>query len=86
MRIGLIDVDGRLPNLALMKISAYYKSVGEQIEFVRADARRNEYDKIYASALFSKSEAECRHLQEYYGDRIEIGGMLKNDCRGRLKR
>lgn len=33
--IGLIDVDGKLPNLALMKISTYYKSIGEQVEFVQ---------------------------------------------------
>jgi hypothetical protein len=31
--IGLIDVDSRIPNLALMKISGYYKSQGEQVEF-----------------------------------------------------
>lgn len=74
MKIGLIDVDGKLPNLALMKISAFYKSVGAQIEFVRSDVRKNEYDKIYASTLFTKSEEECRHLKTYYGDSIEIGG------------
>lgn len=28
MKIGLIDVDGKLPNLALMKISKYYKTMG----------------------------------------------------------
>ena len=72
--IGLIDVDGKLPNLALMKISNYYKSMGGQVEFVRPDAGRNYYEKIYASAIFQKSHDKCRKLQEYYGDRIEIGG------------
>ena len=72
--IGLIDVDGKLPNLALMKISKYYKSMGEKVEFVRPDAGRNDYEKIYASAIFQKSQQECMKLQEYYGDRIEIGG------------
>ena len=72
--IGLIDVDGKLPNLALMKISSYYKSIGEQVEFVRPDAGRNDYEKIYASAIFQKSKQECMNLKEYYGDRIEIGG------------
>lgn len=72
--IGLIDVDGKLPNLALMKISKYYKSMGERVEFVRPDAGRNDYEKIYASAIFQKSQQECRKLQEYYGDCIEIGG------------
>ncbi len=82
--IGLIDVDGKLPNLALMKISAFYKAAGEQVEFVRPDARKNEYEKIYASAIFRRSETECRHLQEYYGDRIEIGGTGYGDITRRL--
>lgn len=32
--IGLIDVDSKIPNLALMKLSAFFKSVGEQVELV----------------------------------------------------
>lgn len=72
--IGLIDVDGKLPNLALMKISNYYKSMGEHVEFVRPDAGKYEYDKIYASSIFTKSKTECQKLLEYYEDRIEIGG------------
>lgn len=82
--IGLIDVDGRLPNLALMKISSYYKQAGEQVEFVRPGAGKNEYEKIYASAIFRKSENMCRHLQEYYEDRIEIGGTGYGDITKRL--
>ena len=74
MRVGLIDVDGKLPNLALMKISKYYKTMGDQVEFIRPDATRNTYDRIYASAIYQKSQNECRTLQEYFGDRIEIGG------------
>lgn len=34
MRIRLIDVDGHnFPNLPLMKISAYYKSLGDEVEW-----------------------------------------------------
>ena len=74
MKIGLIDVDGKLPNLALIKISKYYKTMGDQVEFIRPDATRNTYDRIYASAIYQKSYNDCRTLQEYFGDRIEIGG------------
>ena len=33
MKIGLIDVDGgkNFPNIALMKISAYHKSKGDEV-------------------------------------------------------
>ena len=69
--IGLIDIDGTLPNLALMTISEYYKSHGEKTEFVRPDA---EYERIYASAIFTRSKPVCESLIEKYGNRIEIGG------------
>lgn len=71
MRIGLIDVDSILPNLALMKISNYYKSIGCTVEFIK-DGKK--YDKIYASAIFTRSQGDCQKLIDYYGDLIEIGG------------
>ena len=71
MRIGLIDIDSRLPNLALMKISNYYKTNGCKVEFVKIGA---EYEKIYASAIFTRSKRECEKLIEYYGDLINVGG------------
>jgi hypothetical protein len=33
--IGLIDYDGKITNLALMKLSTHYKAQGEQVEFAR---------------------------------------------------
>lgn len=71
MRIGLIDVDSKIPNLALMKISKFYKDNDELVEFVQPN---REYDKIYTSAIFTRSKGICDNLQEYYGDKIEIGG------------
>lgn len=69
--IGLIDIDGKLPNLALMKISNYYKSLGEHVEFVNP---KGVYTKIYASTIFSKSKPTCIALIQRYGNLIEIGG------------
>lgn len=49
-KIGLIDVDGHnFPNLALMKISAYHKSIGDNVEFVTI----GNYDKTYISKVFT---------------------------------
>ena len=42
LAIGLIDIDSKTPNLALMKISNYYKSLGEEVEFVK---QGKEYEK-----------------------------------------
>lgn len=69
--IGLIDVDSKIPNLALMKISGYYKSMGEQVEFVRSNGK---YERIYASAIFTRSKPVCDQLKAHYGSDIEIGG------------
>lgn len=51
MKIGLIDVDGHnFPNLALMKISAYHKNSGDDVEWYFPF---NTYDKVYKSKVFT---------------------------------
>jgi hypothetical protein len=50
MRIGLIDVDGHnFPNLALMKISAWHKAQGDDVEWCMPMDR---YDVVYQSKVF----------------------------------
>lgn len=52
MRIGLIDVDGHnFPNLALMRISAYHKKIGDMVEWWWSDLIH--YDIVYMSKIFS---------------------------------
>jgi len=52
-KIGLIDIDGHnFPNLALMKISAYHKECGDNVEWVNYF---EQYDKVYISKIFTFS-------------------------------
>lgn len=52
MRIGLTDVDGHhFPNLALMKIAAYHKSIGDSVEW--ASPLFGHYDMVYKSKVFT---------------------------------
>lgn len=52
MKIGLIDVDGHnFPNLALMRISAYHKAKGDDVEWWLGDLWH--YDIVYMSKVFS---------------------------------
>lgn len=52
MKIGLIDVDGHnFPNLALMRISAYHKARGDDVEWWYSDFLH--YDVVYMSKIFS---------------------------------
>ena len=53
MKIGLIDVDSHnFPNIALMKVSSYYKFYGNDVEH----AMMGFYDKVYASKIFKFSQ------------------------------
>ena len=54
MRIGLIDVDGHnFPNLALMRISAWHKALGDEVEWWWSDFIH--YDIVYMSKVFSNA-------------------------------
>ena len=53
MKIGLIDVDGHgFPNLALMKISAFEKSNGNDVEWWNG---LKYYDRVYQAKVFDET-------------------------------
>jgi len=56
MRIGIVQVDGKLPNMALMKICGYHESLGDSVEWYKGGLFNDQYDKVYASKLFSFSQ------------------------------
>lgn len=70
MKVLLVNVDSKIPNLALMKISAYHKSIGDEVGFNVTDP-----DKIYASVVFNKNRHLVDGLHYWYPDaEIDIGG------------
>ncbi len=51
MKVGLVDVDSHnWPNLCLMKLSAYHKAQGHQVEWWKPEGR---YDVVYKSRVFT---------------------------------
>lgn len=53
MRIGLIDVDGHnFPNLALMRLSAWHKAMGDDVQWVEPMFGYG-YDRVYKSKIFT---------------------------------
>lgn len=54
-----------------MKISTFFKSQGECVEFVKP---KTKYEKIFASSIFTRSLKNSQNLVEIYGDNLEIGG------------
>ena len=54
MKIGLIDIDhSRFPNIALMKISAWHKALGDSVEWYTPFEH---YNRVYVAKIFSFSE------------------------------
>lgn len=47
-KILLLDIDSTIPNLALMKISAHHKKLGDDVSFNNTDCP----DVVYASIIF----------------------------------
>ncbi|WP_240840203.1 hypothetical protein [Acidaminobacter sp. JC074] len=76
MAIGIIDADlldggTRHPNLALMKLSGYYKANGEDVELLRNYSSLEEYDVVYISKVFNFTKVP----QHIYGvDNVVLGG------------
>ena len=54
MNIGLYDIDGKIPNIALMKLSTYHKRLGDDVEWYAPVF--SQYDKVYASSVFTWSD------------------------------
>lgn len=70
MRIGLIDFDSKIPNLALMKLSAYHKSLGHQ---VLLNPKPGQADHVYCSVLFTWNKDKAAKLAHKHPN-IEFGG------------
>lgn len=69
MKIGIYDVDNTgFPNLALMKISAWHKAQGHDVEMY-SPLFLDTYDQIYASKIFDFSDGSG-----LIPERMEIGG------------
>lgn len=68
MRVLLIDVDSTIPNLAIMKLSAYYKGLGHDVSFKKlgipyypykkvalATVDVSTYDAVFISVIFTNA-------------------------------
>lgn len=75
----LIDADSKIPNLALMKLSSYYKNKGYKIKLLTLNisyypTKKNKmhyiddnYDKMYCSIIFKGSEKWMEGKNIIYG-------------------
>ena len=69
MNIGILAVDSSYPNLALMKISAWHKARGDNVEWHNGLCH---YDKVYASKVFSFTPDYGYYIN---ADQVEVQDM-----------
>lgn len=72
----LLDIDSRIPNLALMKLSRYFKSRGQTVILGRKECYWPDVERVYASCVFhcAPSQKRLRRVREYYGNDLVLGG------------
>lgn len=68
MKIGLIVVDSKHPNLALMKISKWHKLRGDNVEWYDGISH---YDKVYSAKVFTFTPDYGYFINS---DKVEKGG------------
>lgn len=77
MKIGIIDADligrkkHRFPNLASMKISGYYKELGNEVKLLLNYEDIKYYDKVFISKVFTDTPIDKNILKL---DNVEYGG------------
>lgn len=71
MRIGLIDIDSKMPNLALMKLSAYHKSLRDDVFLNNGSIK---YDRIYVSCVYDKNKDQVKGIEFLSDCEVIVGG------------
>ena len=69
-KIRLVDIDSKIPNLALMQLSAWHKQKGDITGFDIEDP-----DIVYVSCIFTKNADQARGITTLYPDaQVVLGG------------
>ncbi len=80
MKVLLFQLDGKIPNLALMRIAAHHRALGDDVVLrtgehpSRVAAQLGDsFNQVYASAIFDRSRSLCEAVQSQWPGAI-IGG------------
>lgn len=90
MNVRITQIDGALPNLALMKLAAWHKENGDLVTATRQiepDLFEGPYKKVYGSAIFSFSSDRLDRFRRAWPDAVVggtgvIGGSTVEDITG----
>ena len=71
MKVSAIQVDGKLPNLALMKLAAWHRARGDHVS-LEIDGT---VDKAYISVIWPQNRARALGIAKFFpNSEVEIGG------------
>jgi hypothetical protein len=76
MHVRLTQLDGELPNLALMKLAHWHRARGDQVTVTRSierDLFEPAYGRVYGSAIFGFSQLRLMRFMRQWPDSI-VGG------------
>lgn len=80
MEIGVYQLDGKIPNLAIMKIVGFHEANGDHVEWYKGELFSEQYDKIYFSKLFSFTPTPVLpHNAVIGGTGIDFTNKLPNE-------
>jgi hypothetical protein len=81
VRVLLLQLDGKIPNIALMRLAAHHRQKGDEIEFRiipridRVDSLLwdQPFERVYASTIFERTRSVAERVREVYPGAV-IGG------------
>jgi hypothetical protein len=81
MKVLLFQLDGKIPNLALLRIAAHHRALGDECELRVAGNEAalqprfgdERISKVYASAIFTRSQSLANRLQKIWPGAV-VGG------------
>lgn len=82
MHVRVTQIDGKLPNLALMRLAAWHRGQGDDVHWQRGTTRQlgePEYDIVYGSAIFSTSAQAVEQFRRQFPGAI-VGGSGGNSA------
>jgi len=77
MLVYLIDFDGKIENLALMRLSTYWKAQGATVKLFKGEERPNLFEqpnKVFISCVFRWNREKALELKAAWNGKAEIGG------------
>jgi hypothetical protein len=85
VKVLLLQLDGKMPNLALMRLAAHHRARGDEVTLERAPNRgslkkarwagdlKGGYDLVYGSLIFERTRELAEKVREVYPE-VVLGG------------